>query len=73
MLSNKIKEYRKKENISQENLAKELGVSRQTIISLEKGRYKPSIELAFTISKRFNCLIEDIFIWENDKNDQKKC
>ncbi|MGV3489569.1 MAG: helix-turn-helix transcriptional regulator [Tuberibacillus sp.] len=66
MLKNRVKEYREKFYISQERLAEDLGVTRQTIISIEKGKYKPSIELAFALSRRFNCLIEDIFKWEDE-------
>lgn len=51
---------------SQDVLAEKLGVSRQTIISLEKGRYNPSITLAFKLARQFNCQIEDIFIYEED-------
>ncbi|MMZ71410.1 hypothetical protein D1872_347870 [compost metagenome] len=50
--------------LTQEDLAKKLGVSRQTIISIEKGKYDPSIKLAFKIAKYFNVKIEDIFIYE---------
>ncbi|WP_381428037.1 helix-turn-helix transcriptional regulator [Sporosarcina thermotolerans] len=47
--------------LTQDDLAEKLEVSRQTIISLEKGRYNPSLILAFKIAKLFNCTIEDIF------------
>lgn len=48
-------------DLTQDELAEKLEVSRQTIISLEKGRYNPSLILAFRIAKLFNCLIEDVF------------
>lgn len=60
-LKNNLKAYREKNNYSQERLAKELGVSRQTIISIEKGRYNPSLPLALRIAKVFNVHVEDIF------------
>lgn len=57
---------RKARNISQEELAGALEVSRQTIISLEKGRYNPSITLAFKLARYFGVTIEDIFIYEEN-------
>jgi len=65
-MENHIKDLRAKYNFSQDRLAEELGVSRQTIISLEKGRYNPSITLAFKLARLFNCHIEDIFIYEEE-------
>lgn len=67
-MKNKLEEFRKKENMNQEELAKALGVSRQTISSLENGRYNPSILLAFKIAKYFDVKIEDIFIYEEERN-----
>jgi len=67
-VNNKLKEFREKHDYSQDKLAKELGVSRQTIISIEKGRYNPSLPLAFQIGKIFDTYIEDIFFLdETDK------
>lgn len=67
-MNNKLKEFREKHDYSQDKLAKELGVSRQTIISIEKGRYNPSLPLAFQIGKIFDTYIEDIFFLdETDK------
>jgi len=63
-LKNRIEEIRKDHGITQEELASRLEVSRQTIGSLENGRYNPSILLAFKISKLFNMSIEEIFIYE---------
>jgi len=57
---------RSKHNFTQDELAERLEVSRQTIISLEKGRYNPSIILAFKLSRVFNCKIEEIFIYEEE-------
>ncbi|UXM84786.1 helix-turn-helix transcriptional regulator [Methanococcus aeolicus] len=65
-MKNKIKVYRAMYGLTQEDLAKKLGVSRQTIISIEKGKYDPSIKLAFKIAKYFNVKIEDIFIYEEE-------
>jgi len=66
IVKNKIKEFRKLHKLTQDDLAVMLGVSRQTIISLEKGKYNPSINLAFKISKVFEMIIEDIFIYEEE-------
>ena len=63
-MKNNIKDLRARYDFSQDVLAEKLGVSRQTIISLEKGRYNPSITLAFKLARLFNCQIEDIFIYE---------
>jgi len=63
-LQNRIEELRKERGIKQEELAAELGVSRQTIGSLENGRYNPSIMLAFKLAKYFGSNIEEIFIYK---------
>ncbi|WP_147056091.1 helix-turn-helix transcriptional regulator [Sporosarcina luteola] len=60
-MENLIKEMRTAMGLTQDDLAEKLEVSRQTIISLEKGRYNPSLTLAFKIAKLFNCRIEDVF------------
>ncbi|MDW0118377.1 helix-turn-helix transcriptional regulator [Sporosarcina thermotolerans] len=60
-MKNQIKDMRTEMGLTQDDLAEKLEVSRQTIISLEKGRYNPSLILAFKIAKLFNCTIEDIF------------
>ena len=65
-MKNRIEELRKEKGIRQEELAMALEVSRQTIGSLENGRYNPSIQLAFKISKYFGLKIEDIFIYEEE-------
>ena len=70
-MKNKLEEIRKKKGISQEELAKDLQVSRQTIGSLENGRYNPSIILAFRIARYFNMTVEEIFIYEEDENERK--
>lgn len=68
-MRNKVEEFRKLNNEKQEELANSVGVSRQTIISIEKGKYNPSIILAFKIAKHFKKKIEEIFIYEEDKNE----
>jgi len=65
-LKNRLEEIRKQRNVRQEELAEALEVSRQTIGSLENGRYNPSIILAFKIAKYFNMRIEEIFIYEEN-------
>lgn len=71
-MKNRLEEIRKSNGITQEELASILEVSRQTIGSLENGRYNPSIILAFKISMYFGLTIEDIFIYEEEKDDEKK-
>lgn len=66
-VKNRLKELRKERGINQEELAEALEVTRQTIGSLENGRYDPSINLAFKIAKYFNMQIEDIFIYEEEE------
>jgi putative transcriptional regulator len=64
VMKNNIKVLRAKEDMTQEELAKKVGVTRQTITSIERGKYDPSLELAFSLAKFFGCKIEDIFIYE---------
>ena len=65
-MKNRLEELRKQRGIKQEDLANALEVSRQTIGSLENGRYNPSIQLAFKIARYFHMTIEEIFIYEED-------
>lgn len=65
-MKNRLEALRKSHGVSQEELAAALEVSRQTIGSLEHGRYNPSIILAFKLAHYFNTTIEDIFIYEED-------
>ncbi|MBQ4507041.1 MAG: helix-turn-helix transcriptional regulator [Firmicutes bacterium] len=67
-MKNRIEEIRSSRKIKQEEFAKALGVTRQTISSLENGRYNPSISLAFKIARYFGMTIEEIFIFEEDKD-----
>lgn len=66
-MNNRLEEIRKQRGIRQEELADALEVSRQTIGSLENGRYNPSILLAFKIAHYFGMSIEDIFLYEGEK------
>ena len=65
-MKNRIEEIRKAKGIRQEDFAKSMGVSRQTISSLETGRYNPSIFLAYKIAKYFGMSIEEVFIFEEE-------
>ena len=65
-MKNRIEAIRKERGIRQEEFAKLMGVSRQTISSLETGRYNPSIFLAFKIARYFGMTIEEVFIFEED-------
>lgn len=65
-MKNRLEEIRKQRGIKQEILAAELEVSRQTIGSLENGRYNPSIQLAFKIARYFDMSIEEIFIYTEE-------
>lgn len=66
VLKNRLEVIRKQRGIKQEDLAAALEVSRQTIGSLENGRYNPSIMLAFKLARYFNMTIEEIFIYEEE-------
>ncbi|MCS0542625.1 helix-turn-helix transcriptional regulator [Aeromonas veronii] len=65
-MQNKVSEFRKKHGFSQDRLAEKLGVSRQTIISIEKGKYSPSLPLALIMAEVFETKVEDIFILEKE-------
>lgn len=65
-MKNRIEEIRREKGIRQEDFAKALGVSRQTISSLETGRYNPSILLAYKIARYFDLTIEDVFLFEEN-------
>ena len=65
-MKNRIEEIRKVRGIRQEEFARAMGVSRQTISSLENGRYNPSIMLAYKIAKYFDMTIEDVFVFEEE-------
>ena len=65
-MKNRIEEIRKERGVKQEDFAKAMGVSRQTISSLENGRYNPSILLAYKIAQYFSMTIEEVFIFEEE-------
>ena len=69
-MKNRIEAIRKEKGILQEDFAKSMGVSRQTISSLENGRYNPSIMLAYKIAKYFNMTLEEVFIFEEDQDEK---
>jgi putative transcriptional regulator len=70
-MQNKLKVFRAMYDLTQEALAQKLRVTRQTVISIEKGQYDPSLQLAFRIANLFNVKIEDIFINEEKKSLEK--
>lgn len=65
-IKNRIEELRKAQGITQKELADKLSVSRQTIVSLENGRYNPSIILAYKVAVMFGKTIEDVFLFEEE-------
>ena len=65
-MNNRIKELRKEHKITQDELAGAVGVTRQTIISLESGKYNASLQLAYRIARYFNRYIEDVFVFEEE-------
>jgi len=67
-IRNRLRELRARFNMSQEELARRVGVTRQTIIAIEKGKYLPSLRLAFRIARVFGMKIEDIFIYDEDND-----
>lgn len=71
-LKNKLDELRKLNGLTQEEFAKELRVSRQTISAIENGKYNPSLDLAFEIALYFDKTIEEIFTYEREKKYEKK-
>ena len=66
-MKNNIERERKARGLTQNALGELLGVSRQTIISIERGRYNPSLALAFQIARVFGCTIEDIFVYDEEE------
>lgn len=68
-MKNKLKVYRAMHDLTQEALAQKLGITRQTILSIEKEKYDPSLELAFKIADLFNVTIEDIFSYQANKDN----
>ena len=69
-MKNRLRELREARGLTQEELAKALGVTRQTIIAIEKGRYDPSLRLAFRIARFFGVKIEDVFIYGGEGDER---
>ncbi|MGE5396542.1 MAG: helix-turn-helix transcriptional regulator [Chitinophagales bacterium] len=65
-MENRLRELRELANLTQEDIAIQVGVSRQTIISLEKGKYNPSILLAFKLARVFGLPVEEIFVYQEE-------
>ena len=70
MIKTKLKVFRAMRDLTQEALANELGISRQTVIAIEKGKYNPSLKLAFKIVKFFDTTIEEVFIYQESPTDE---
>lgn len=66
-MKNRVKELRNERKWTQEELSKRVGVSRQSIVAIETGKYDPSLRLAFKIAKQFQCSIEEVFLDEEDE------
>ncbi len=71
-MKNRIKVYRAMHDLTQENLATEIGVTRQTILAIEKGKYYPSLDLAFKIARYFGVTVEDVFIDDDTESGKKQ-
>lgn len=71
MIKNKIKVLRAGKDLTQEELAEKVGVTRQTILAIEKNKYLPSLLLAFKIAREFGLEIEEVFSFKNEKEDKK--
>lgn len=68
-MKNRIRDLRRKNGWTQEELAKAVGVSRQSIVAIEVGKYNPSLDLAFKIARQFDLAIEDVFLYEGDETE----
>lgn len=65
-ITNRVREYREERGLSQAALGEAIGVTRQTVIAIEQGRYSPSLESAFRLSRLFGVGVEDVFGWSPD-------
>lgn len=72
-LQNRVEELRREKGLNQEEFARAIRVSRQTVSSIETGKYNPSLELAFVLSEFFSLPIEEIFIYERRTRNEKEC
>jgi len=70
-MKNRMKELRARDNITQAQLANMVGVRRETIVFLEKGKYNPSLSLAYAVAQVFNMSIEEVFIFEPSDLERK--
>ena len=70
-MKNRLEEIRKQKGIKQEELAEAMKISRQTISSLENGRYNPSVILAIKLARYFEMKVEDIFIYEEEQDERE--
>lgn len=67
-MKNRIRELRKEKSMTQEDLSQLVGVSRQSIVAIETGKYNPSLKLAFKIAKQFDCPVEHVFFEERSED-----
>lgn len=72
-MQNRVEELRREKGLNQEEFARAIRVSRQTVSSIETGKYNPSLELAFVLSEFFSLPIEEIFIYERRTRNEKEC
>ena len=70
IIRNRLREFRARYRMTQEELARRVGVTRQTIIAIENGKYLPSLKLAFKLAKAFNVKIEDLFEYREFEEDE---
>lgn len=68
-MTNRIKEFRARHNLTQDELAKKVNVRRETIVFLEKNKYNPSLKLAYELARVFSVSIEELFVFENITNE----
>lgn len=66
-MQNRIKELRAKQHLTQQQLAEKVGVRRETIVFLEMGKYNPSLKLAWQIAQLFQCPIEEVFLFDEER------
>lgn len=69
-MDNRMRELRREKKFTQEELSIRVGVSRQSIVAIERGKYNPSLDLAFKIAKEFDCSIEEVFIFEEGDDNE---
>jgi putative transcriptional regulator len=70
-MKTRIREFRARYNLTQRELAEKVGVRRETIVFLEKGKYNPSLELAHRVAKVLKATIDELFIFDDDKSSQE--